>query len=288
MAQKPIFLFLALLSLAAVAVPGRRGPWAQGQEAAKRPVLLSTTTSTQDSGLLDVLIPLFQKKTGYLVKTIAVGSGQALAMGARGDVDVVLAHAPDLEKTYESQGLLINRQLVMHNDFVLLCPEQDPAKVRGIKKTAEALFRIGSGQVRFVTRGDKSGTDLLEKKLWRTAGIAPKGSWYLESGQGMGASLLLASEKAACLLSDRGTYLAFKPRLALEIVLQGDRELLNIYHVMQANPAKFPRVNALGGKAFVEFLLSGPAQQAIGQFGRERFGSPLFFPDAGKRIDELG
>lgn len=257
---------------------------AEEQETAKKSILLSTTTSTQDSGLLEVLIPLFERQTGYTVKTIAVGSGQALAMGGRGDADVVLAHAPDLEMEYVNKGLFVDRRLIMHNDFVLLCSPADPAKIRGLKQPAEALSRIASGPIRFVTRGDKSGTDLLEKSLWKLAGIQPKGAWYMESGQGMGASLLLASEKGACILSDRGTYLAFKPRLRMEIVLEGDRQLLNIYHVMLPNPEKFPKLNAAGGKAFADFLLSHQAQEVIGQFGKEKFGSPLFFPDAGKQI----
>jgi len=282
------FLAIGLGFLLAGVFMGDRGFSAEGQKATSNSLLLSTTTSTQDTGLLDVLIPLFEKKTGSKIKTIAVGSGQALAMGARGDVDVVLAHAPDLEKEHESQGLFVDRQLVMHNDFVLLCPAADPAQIRGLKRTTEALARIASRQTRFVTRGDKSGTDLLEKSLWKQAGIAPKGTWYMESGQGMGGSLLLASEKQACIVSDRGTYLAFKSRLSLDIVLQGDRVLLNIYHVMQPNPEKFPKVNAAGGKAFVDFMISREAQEIIRQFGKEKFGSPLFVPDAGKRDEDLG
>ncbi|MGH7378301.1 MAG: substrate-binding domain-containing protein, partial [Candidatus Methylomirabilales bacterium] len=247
-----------------------------------RTILLATTTSTQDSGLLDVLVPLFEKKTGYTVKTIAVGTGQSLALGARGEVDVVLAHAPELERRYVAEGSLTNRRPVMHNDFILVGPPADPAGVQETKRAAEALKRIAARQARFVSRGDNSGTHNKEQALWKAAAVAPKGSWYLESGQGMGTTLVIASEKDAYTLTDRGTYLAFRKRLRLTILLEGDAPLLNLYHVMEVNPARHPKVNAEGGKAFADFLVSAEAQEVIRSFGVDRYGQPLFFPDAGK------
>lgn len=245
-------------------------------------MILATTTSTQDSGLLDVLIPLFEKKTGYTVKTIAVGTGQSLALGDRGEADVVLVHAPKLELEYLAKGNLINRQLVMHNDFVLVGPPDDPASTMGMKKAVAAMKKIAERHSRFVSRGDNSGTHAKEQFLWKAAGIEPKGPWYIESGQGMGATLTIASEKGAYTLTDRATYLAFKKRIQLAVLLERDAPLLNIYHVMEVNPARHPRVNAAGGKAFADFLVSPEAQAVITRFGVEKYGEPLFFPDAGK------
>jgi tungstate transport system substrate-binding protein len=255
---------------------------------AAQAVILSTTTSTQDSGLLDVLVPMFEKKTGYTVKTISVGTGQALALAAKGEADVCLVHAPDSEKKYVADGLLLNRRLVMHNDFLIVGPAEDPARIKGLRSAVDALKRIAEAKVLFVSRGDESGTHQLEKTLWREAGRAPAGSWYLQSGQGMGATLVIASEKRAYTLTDRGTYLAFKKRLQLDPLVQKDRILLNIYSVMETNLARFPRVNAAGGKAFADFLVSKEAQDVIRTFGVHKFGEPLFFPDAGKREDTLG
>jgi len=246
----------------------------------ERTVLLATTTSTQDSGLLDVLVPQFERKTGYTVKTIAVGTGQSLAMGARGEADVVLAHAPELERKYVAEGSMLNRRPVMHNDFVLVGPPADAAGIRQTAKAADAFRRIAAAQVRFVSRGDNSGTHNKERALWQAVGVTPAGPWYLESGQGMGATLVIASEKDAYTLTDRGTYLAFQKRLRLALLLEGDAPLLNPYHVLEVNPARHPKVNAAGGKAFAEFLVSAEAQEVIRTFGVDRFGQPLFFPDA--------
>ena len=256
-------------------------------EAASKVVILATTTSTQDSGLLDALVPMFEKHSGYVVKTISVGTGQALALAARGEADVVLVHAPEAEKRYLAEGALINRRLVMHNDFILVGPEADPAKVRGLRRAIDAFRRIAEAKAPFVSRGDSSGTHQLELRLWRASGNEPKGDWYLESGQGMGQTLGIASEKRAYTLTDRGTYLAFKKRVALDILVERDRPLLNIYSVMEVNPGRFSRVNALGGKAFADFVLSAESQAIIWTFGVEKFGEPLFFPDAGKREEEL-
>jgi len=243
-------------------------------------VLLATTTSTQDSGLLDVLVPLFQKKTGYTVKTIAVGTGQSLALGARGEADVVLAHAPELEQQQVAEGSLGNRRPVMHNDFILVGPPADPAGIRQAARATDAFRRIAAAQARFVSRGDNSGTHHRERALWKAAGLTAGGRSYLETGQGMGATLIIASEKDAYTLTDRGTYLAFQQRLRLALLLEGDAPLLNPYHVLEVNPARYPKVNAAGGKAFADFLVSAEAQEVIRTFGVERYGQPLFFPDA--------
>ena len=245
-------------------------------------VILSTTTSTVDSGLLDDLIPRFEKKTGYRVKTIAVGTGQALAMGEKGEADVLLVHAPASEKKLVDAGVAINYQLVMHNDFIIVGPADDPAKIKG-KTAADAYKAIYASGAVFISRGDDSGTHKKELSLWKEADVVPTGkSWYQESGQGMGATLLMASEKAGYTLTDRATYLAQKANVKLEILSEGDKPLLNIYHVMQVNPEKFSKVNAAGAKAFVEFMIAPETQKIIGEFGKDKYGAALFFPDAVK------
>jgi tungstate transport system substrate-binding protein len=250
-------------------------------------VILSTTTSTQDSGLLDLLVPMFEKKTGLTVKTISVGTGQALALAARGEADVTLAHAPTVEKKYVEEGKMSNRRLVMYNDFVIVGPPDDPAKIKGAPKAVDAFRRIAESQARFVSRGDKSGTHVLEQGLWKQAGIEPKGAWYLESGQGMGQTLGIANDRRAYTLTDRGTYLAFQKRVDLPILVEKDRPLLNIYSVMEVNPANGPRVNAAGGRAFAEFMLTPETQAVIRTFGVDKYGQPLFVPIAGKKDDDL-
>jgi tungstate transport system substrate-binding protein len=261
---------------------------AQAGEAGSRSVILSTTTSTQDSGLLDVLIPLFEKQTRYAVKTVSVGTGQALTLAARGDADVALVHAPSLEKKYVAEGKLLNRRLVMYNDFVIIGPKEDPAKIGAVKTAVAALKLIAQSKSRFVSRGDNSGTHNLEKSLWKEAGIQPKGDWYVEAGQGMGATLRIANERKAYTISDRGTLLALEKHLNLPILIEGDKLLLNIYSVMEVNPANGPRVNAAGGKAFADFLVAPQTQKVIKSFGAEKFGQPLFVPVAGKMEEELG
>lgn len=256
--------------------------------AQSRVVILSTTTSTQDSGLLDVLIPMFERKTGYSVKTISVGTGQALALAARGEADVTLAHAPALEKRYVGEGRMLNRRLVMYNDFVIIGPTQDPARVKGWPKATDALKRIAETQATFVSRGDKSGTHSLELSLWEAAGLTPSGSWYLESGQGMGQTLGIANERKAYTISDRATYLAFQKRITLLVLVERDRPLLNIYSVMEVNPANGPRVNAAGGKAVADFMVSPEVQAVIRTFGVDRYGQPLFVPIAGRTDEEVG
>jgi tungstate transport system substrate-binding protein len=276
-------LVLAVLTLLVAAGPLA----AQTPAPASRTFIVSTTTSTQDSGLLDVLVPMFEKATGYSVKTISVGTGQALALAARGEADVTLAHAPALEKKYVEEGKMANRRLVMYNDFIVIGPAEDPARVKGLP-AAEALKRIAAAEARFVSRGDKSGTHALELALWKQAGIEPKGSWYIESGHGMGQTLLVANERKAYALTDRGTYLAFQKLVDLPILVEKDRALLNIYSVMEVHPANGPRVNAAAGKAFADFMVSPEVQAVIKTFGVEKFGQPLFVPIAGQREDQVG
>lgn len=241
-------------------------------------VILATTTSTQDSGLLDVLLPLFQRKTGIFVKTVAVGSGQALALGERGEADVLLVHSPKDEISFMERGLGVRRRPVMYNDFVLLGPREDPAGLKNAKTLEEALRKIARGFL-FISRGDLSGTHVLEMELWKATGVSPQGArWYHETGQGMGQTLLFASEKRAYTLSDRGTYLSLISTLSMEIFFEGDQRLKNFYHVIEVNGSRFKRVNSEGARLFADFLVSKEAQEVIGKYGTERFGQPLFFP----------
>jgi tungstate transport system substrate-binding protein len=256
-----------------------------------RTVILATTTSTQDSGLLDALLPVFEKETGYQVKTISVGSGQAMAMGRRGEADVLLVHSPADEQKLVEEGHGVNRRLVMHNDFVLVGPASDPAKVRGGKSSSEAAQKIAAAGALFLSRGDNSGTHSKEKGIWKAAGLSPEGQpWYQQTGLGMGETLNVASEKGGYTLADRGTLLARgKGRpLALEILVEGEPLLLNVYHVIEVSPARWPKVNAAGAKAFADFMVSPRTQRLIGEFGVDRLGAPLFTPDAGKKVEALG
>ena len=252
-------------------------------------IILATTTSTQDSGLLDVLLPIFEKNTGYFVKTIAVGSGQAMAMGQKGEADVLLVHSPDAEKKFMAEGYGVNRKLVMHNDFIIVGPKTDPAGIKGLRSSLEAFRKIAAANAVFMSRGDNSGTNAKEKSIWKAAGINPEGQrWYQQTGLGMGQTLNVAAEKKTYTLADRGTYLALKKNLGLDILVEGDAVLLNIYHVIDVSPAKWPKVNSAGAKAFADFMVSRQTQEIIRKFGVEKFGSPLFFPDAGKKEEALG
>lgn len=257
------------------------------QPAAKE-IILATTTSTQDSGLLDVLIPIFEGRSGYTVKTVAVGTGQALKMGEDGNADVLLVHAPSAEKELMKGGFGVERLLVMHNDFVIVGPADDPAGIKGDVSAVEALVKIASAAAAFVSRGDDSGTHKAELTLWKNGEIDPQGDWYIESGQGMAATLKIAGEKAAYTLTDRATYLATRQGLGLEILVEGDPVLLNVYHVITVNPEKWPKVNNTGATAFAQFLIDGETQKVIGEFGVDKYGQPLFFPDADKTDADLG
>jgi tungstate transport system substrate-binding protein len=245
-----------------------------------RDVILATTTSTADTGLLDALSPLFKDATGYTLKPIAVGSGAALELGKRGEADVVLAHSPAAEQTFMEEGYGSERRSVMFNDFVIVGPEDDPAGIAGNPSAVEAMRQIADSQSRFVSRGDESGTNALELRLWKQADIEPAGEWYIESGTGMGETLTIANERGAYTITDRGTYLALRDRLALPILVERDKALINIYHVITLNPANGPRINSEGGQAFLTFLLDPATQKFIGEFGIDEFGEPLFTPCA--------
>ena len=243
-------------------------------------IILATTTSTQDSGLLDVLVPMFEDEYGYGVKTIAVGSGQALRLGVEGEVDVILAHSPEAEEEFVRQGNSESRREVMHNDFVIVGPVDDPARASGAESASGALARIAVAESIFVSRGDESGTHTKELSIWSDAGIEPGGSWYQETGQGMGATLTVTNDKRGYTLSDRGTFLATRDAYDLEIVFEGDQRLFNPYTVMVVNPERHTKVNVEGARAFAEFITSASAQEVIRTFGVEEFGEPLFVPDA--------
>jgi len=254
-------------------------------------LILATTTSTQDSGLLDVLIPLFEQQTGYSVKTVAVGTGAALALGGRGEADVVLVHAPASEVQWMQQGNGTERLLVMHNDFVVVGTESDPAHIKADGSAVDAMKKIAAENASFVSRGDNSGTQQLELALWQKASVDPKGqSWYIESGTGMGQTLIIADQKKAYTITDRATWLAYTDKIQLPIMVERDPVLLNIYHVMPVNAARFPnvKINAAGGKAFAEFMVAEGTQRVIGDFGKDNYGQALFVPDAGKSDSDAG
>ncbi len=279
------FRVISLISILTIFAIGLVGSARAGSGS----VILASTTSFQDSGLLDSLIPLFEKQSGYIVKSLTVGSGQAMKMGQRGEVDVLLVHSPDMEKKFMAEGAGSSSKLVMHNYFVLVGPITDPAKVRGSKDSSEAFRKIAAAKARFISRHDNSGTHALEKKLWKTTGIKQEGQkWYQQTGLGMGQTLFFADERKGYTLTDRATYLALKSKLRLVILLDGDPNLMNIYHVIVVNAARWPKVNSAGAKAFADFMVSPTAQKLIGSYGLEKFGAPLFSPDAGKEPEDLG
>ena len=236
------------------------------------------------------MIPLFEKETGYKVKTVAVGSGAAMTMGQQGNADVLLVHSPAAEKQFMTDGWGKERALVMHNDFIVVGPKADPAKVKGLS-AVEAFKAIAAAKATFIARADKSGTSTKELGLWKSAAIDPattKPAWYLETGQGMGASLTIASEKGGYTLTDRATYLANKANLQLDILVEKDNSLLNVYHVITVDPAKWPKVNYDGAMAFYKFMTEASTQDVIGKFGLDKYGQQLFIPDATKTDADLG
>jgi tungstate transport system substrate-binding protein len=256
--------------------------------AGSKDLILATTTSTQDSGLLDVLVPAFEEASGYSVKTVAVGSGEALKLGEEGNADVLLVHSPAAEKELVAAGYGIDRRLVMHNSYLIVGPSADPAKIKDMTSAVDAFTAIAGTESTFVSRGDESGTHTKELGYWKKAEITPEGAWYIETGQGMAATLRVTSEKAGYTLTDIATWLATQEQLDLASLVTDDPSLLNPYHVIQVNPEKFPKVNAAGGNAFADFLLSAEAQAMIGEFGVEEFGQQLFVPDGGKTDADLG
>jgi tungstate transport system substrate-binding protein len=277
----------AVLALLALLLAGCGSAAPAAGPSAEKSLILATTTSTQDSGLLDELLPAFTRDTGWQVKALAVGSGQAIELGRRGEADVLLVHSPAAETTFVAEGIAGPRRLVMHNDFVLVGPPADPAGVRG-GGSADAMKKIAGAQAVFVSRGDDSGTDAKEKDLWSKAAITPAGSWYRSTGQGMGATLRVASEQGGYTLSDRATYLAQRDTLSLEVLSEGDPGLLNVYHVIEMTTKAGDRVRPDGAAAFADWIVSAPAQQLVGRFGQDRFGQALFTPDAGRDEAALG
>jgi tungstate transport system substrate-binding protein len=274
-------------ALALSACSGATSPTAGTTTSAPAPatpaLILATTTSTQDSGLLDELVPAFEKATGYQVKTVAVGTGQALTMGKQGNADVLLVHAPASETTFMDGGYGVDRRLVAHNYFLVVGPPADPARIGTAKTASEAFTKIAAAKATFVSRGDGSGTETKELAIWKKAGVTPKGQpWYLQSGQGMGATLQIASQKQAYTLTDDATLTANTSKLQLTSLVKGDPFLLNIYHMISVNPAKWPKVNSVGAKAFSDFVTSSSGQELIAGFGKAKYGQPLFVADAGK------
>ncbi len=242
-------------------------------------LLLSTTTSTQDSGLLDYLLPEFKKDTGIETKVVAVGSGKAIQMGVDGEADVLLVHARAAEDKFIADGDGTERFDVMYNDFVIVGPKEDPAAIKGLA-TADALSAMSKKEAKFVSRGDDSGTHKKELELWKAANIEPEGNWYISAGKGMGEVLSMANELKAYTLTDRATYLSMKDKLELEIVLEREADLLNPYGILIVNPNKNDNINEEGARAFAEWMTSAKAQALIGEFGVDKYGEPLFIPDA--------
>jgi len=244
-------------------------------------IILATTTSTYDSGLLDYLLPTFTEETGISVEVIAVGSGQAMELGCNGDADVLLVHSPAAEETFVADGSGVDREPVMYNDFVIVGPEDDPAGIQGMSDAVAAFTLIAEAQATFISRGDDSGTHAKEKKVWEAAGIAPTGGWYISSGLGMGEVLAMAEEMPGYTLSDRGTYLSRKAKgYALPILVEGDPLLFNPYGVIAVNPEKYPDINYAGATTFIEWLTSVETQERIAAFTHADTGEPLFYPNS--------
>jgi tungstate transport system substrate-binding protein len=244
-------------------------------------LVLATTTSTQDSGLLDYLLPDFEKQEGVKVDVIAVGTGQAIQLGKDGNADVLLVHARSQEDEFMSNKDGTRREDVMYNDFIIIGPESDPAGIKGMTDATEAFKKIAESQSPFISRGDKSGTNTKELAIWKNAGIEPAGDWYISAGQGMGEVLTMANEQQAYTLSDRATYLArTKEGLALSILVEGDKVLFNPYGVIAVNPDKNPNINAAEAQKFIDWIISVPIQEKIKAYGVEDYGQSLFIPDS--------
>jgi tungstate transport system substrate-binding protein len=275
--RAPAAALLALLAALAIASCGDDDDSGQSDAGSdKGQMILATTTSTQDSGLLDELVPRFEDESGCSVKTIAVGSGEAMELGEKGDADVLLVHSPEAEQEYMDGGHGVSREAVMHNDFIVVGPGDDPAGIKGAGSAAEAFTRIAKAEAPFASRADESGTNTKELSLWESAGIEPKGSWYIETGQGMGETLTIASQKQAYTLSDRGTFLA-TDNLDLDLLVEGGKDLLNPYHVIVV---KGEGVNRACAQEFSDWITSPETQREIGRFGVAEYGEPLFVADA--------
>lgn len=250
--------------------------------AAQERLRLATTTSTENSGLLYALLPPFEKMFNLKVDVVAVGTGKAIKLGENGDADVILVHARSMEDKFVNDGYGVNRRDVMHNDFVIVGPADDPAGVKQAKTASEAFSKIAAKQSTFVSRGDQSGTHKKELGLWGNAGIKPSGTWYLESGRGMGEVLVIANEKGTYTLTDRGTYLAFQmgKKINLPVLFEGDPVLFNPYGIIAVNPERHPHADYVKAMALIGWVTSQQGQKIIKEFGKDKFGEPLFYPDA--------
>jgi tungstate transport system substrate-binding protein len=274
------------LAIAAGATAVGSAP-ALAQPVSSRELVILTTTTTQDSGILRVITDAFGRKSGLAIKAIVAGSGDILKQGARGEGDVLLTHSPEAEKAWLSEGNGTSRRLVMYNDFLIIGPAADPAKVKGLK-AADALRQIAETRAAFVSRGDRSGTHVREMAIWKRTGLDPKGQpWYRETGQGQGLTMDVAAQFGAYAFTDRGTYLVHARRIGLPILVEGDPALYNIYHVMPVNGARFPRVNVPAANAFADWITSTEGQSSIAKFGRAEYGRSLFMPAATLREDDL-
>lgn len=274
MTKTRYLVFIGLLTSLLVLLVNANAP------ATERRLRLSTTTSTENSGLLAVLIPPFDARFGLQVDVIPVGTGKALKLAEGGDVDVTLVHAPELEEVFVKRGFGVNRRYIMYNDFVVVGPPADPARIRGLGDAKKAFEKIARTTSLFISRGDRSGTHTKELTFWRETGLSPSLPWYLEAGRGMGAVLVIADQKRAYTLTDRGTFLAFRQKLDLQILVEGDSALFNPYHAIAVNPARYPHVNYLDAMLFIGWLTSPEGQKIIANFGRQEFNRPLFFPGA--------
>ncbi len=254
--------------------------WNNQSDQTPSTLTLATTTSTEDSGLLDALLPVFEEENNIEVKVVAVGTGQAIEIGKRGDADVLLVHSRKAEDEFVEEGYGVNRKDVMHNEFLIVGPESDPAGIKDMKEVTKAFQQLAEKEALFISRGDDSGTHKKEVAIWKSAGIEPQGDWYLEVGQGMGATLTMANERQAYTLTDEATYLSMADKQNLEVIVRGDEILFNPYGVIAINPEKHPDVNFEGANAFISFITGEKGQDIISDFGVEKFGKPLFTPDA--------
>lgn len=280
--KKKLAVLLSLIFIFLVGCSSKPQEAAKPKEA--RSMVLATTTSTQDTGLLDYLIPLFKKDTGIDVKVVAKGTGEALKLAQNGDADCLLVHDKAKEEEFIKNGYGLKRSDVMYNDFIIVGPAEDPVKVKekAYNNPLEALKIIKDSGAKFVSRGDQSGTDSKEKSLWKSAGITPSGNWYVSAGKGMGAVLQMADEMKAYTLTDRGTYLAMKDKLKLQIVTEKSPQLFNQYGVIKLNPSKNSKLKEKEADEFIAWILSDKIQKTIGEYGKEKYGQSLFIPNAKK------
>ncbi len=276
----PVLLLLAILALAACSPPALPATPATSAPQPAQELVLATTTSTYDSGLLDAILPDFEQKTGIKVDVVAVGTGQALKLGQSKDADVLLVHAKSREEQFVADGYAPFRKDVMYNDFVILGPSADPAGIRGLTSAADAFRKIADARATFVSRGDNSGTHMKEMAIWQAAGVEPAGDWYESAGQGMGAVLTMANEQQAYTLSDRATYLSRRDGLDLDILVEGDPMLFNQYGVLPIAQDEAHQDKFAAAMAFVDWITSPETQQLIAEFGKAQYGQQLFYPNA--------